>query len=81
MHPPLHLHNTHAQRQFDTNLIPEAVRLYDAVGVRKAPLTLIPPKLEAPLPPLQPAVYPPLLRRAPGRAPAPTRAATAVGRG
>lgn len=51
--------------KFDTNLIPEAVELYSALGVRKAPLTLIPPKFEAPLPPLGPAVYPPLLREPP----------------
>lgn len=57
--------------QFDTNLIPEAVHLYDALGVKKAPLTLIPPKFEAPLPPLQPAVYPPLLRWVARAAPSP----------
>jgi intraflagellar transport protein 52 len=48
--------------KFDTSLIPEAVKLYDALGVKHEPLSLIPPQFETPLPPLNPAVFPPTLR-------------------
>lgn len=44
--------------KFDTNLIPEAIKLYGKLGVKHSPLTLIPPSFETPLPPLTPAVYP-----------------------
>mmetsp|Transcript_15415 Transcript_15415/g.21262 ORF Transcript_15415/g.21262 Transcript_15415/m.21262 type:complete len:474 (+) Transcript_15415:247-1668(+) len=47
---------------FHTNLVPEAVQLYDTLNVKKAPLVLISPQFETPLPPLQPAVFPPALR-------------------
>ena len=50
---------------FDTNLIPQAVKLYDVLGVPHAPLTLIPPQFECPLPQLTPAVFPPAMREAP----------------
>jgi intraflagellar transport protein 52 len=49
----------------DTNLIPEAVKLYDILGVPHEPLTLIPPQFECPLPKLSPAVFPPALREPP----------------
>lgn len=39
--------------------------LYSKLGVRKAPLTLIAPQFEAPLPALQPAVFPPAIREPP----------------
>mmetsp|Transcript_20696 Transcript_20696/g.45337 ORF Transcript_20696/g.45337 Transcript_20696/m.45337 type:complete len:464 (-) Transcript_20696:2714-4105(-) len=48
--------------KFDTDLVPEAVALYDQLNVKKAPLTLISPQFETPLPPLQPAVFPPALK-------------------
>jgi len=51
--------------KFDTSLIPEAVALYDKLDVKKAPLSLIPPQFETPLPPLQPAVFPPPVREPP----------------
>lgn len=51
--------------KFDTSLIPEAVALYDKLNVKKAQLTLIPPQFETPLPPLQPAVFPPAIREPP----------------
>ncbi len=51
--------------KFDTNLIPEAVALYETLGVKHEPLTLIPPQFECPLPPLQPAVFPPTLKEPP----------------
>ncbi len=51
--------------KFDTNLIPEVKALYEQLGVKKEPLGLIPPQFETPLPPLQPAVFPPTLREPP----------------
>jgi hypothetical protein len=40
-------------------------RSYDKLDVKKAPLSLIPPQFETPLPPLQPAVFPPPVREPP----------------
>eukprot|EP00164_Ancoracysta_twista_P002160 GFYU01002852.1.p1 GENE.GFYU01002852.1~~GFYU01002852.1.p1 ORF type:complete len:441 (+),score=122.35 GFYU01002852.1:170-1492(+) len=51
--------------KFDTSLIPEAIDLYEKLGVKHEPLSLIPPQFETPLPPLQPAVFPPTLREPP----------------
>lgn len=51
--------------KFDTDLIPEAVKLYQQLGVKHEPLTLIPPQFETPMPELQPAVFPPCLREPP----------------
>ncbi|KAG1674864.1 hypothetical protein FOA52_015254 [Chlamydomonas sp. UWO 241] len=51
--------------KFDTSLIPEAVALYERLSVKKAPLGLIPPQFDTPLPPLQPAVFPPAIREPP----------------
>merc|ERR1712014_404187 len=48
--------------KFDTDLIPEGVKLYEQLGVKHEPLTLIPPQFETPMPALQPAVVPPYLR-------------------
>jgi len=50
------------QFKFDTNLIPEAARLYKDLHVKHEPLTLIPPAFETPLPPLNPAAFPPIQR-------------------
>ncbi|KAJ7525513.1 hypothetical protein O6H91_17G054200 [Diphasiastrum complanatum] len=47
---------------YHTNLIPEVRKLYGHLGVKHAPLTLITPQFEMPIPPLQPAVFPPVLR-------------------
>uniref|UniRef100_A0A7S3DER4 Intraflagellar transport protein 52 n=1 Tax=Palpitomonas bilix TaxID=652834 RepID=A0A7S3DER4_9EUKA len=47
--------------RFDTSHIPSAVNLYDEMDVKHDTLTLIPPQFEAPLPPLQPAAFPPTL--------------------
>jgi intraflagellar transport protein 52 len=38
--------------KFDTNMIPEAVQAYEAMGVKHDLLTMIPPQFEAPLPDL-----------------------------
>jgi intraflagellar transport protein 52 len=43
----------------DLAAIPAAVQLFHRLGVPKKPLTLIEPQFELPLPPLQPAVFPP----------------------
>eukprot|EP00440_Ansanella_granifera_P033437 gb/GFBE01036280.1/.p1 GENE.gb/GFBE01036280.1/~~gb/GFBE01036280.1/.p1 ORF type:complete len:453 (+),score=141.61 gb/GFBE01036280.1/:1-1359(+) len=51
--------------KFDTDLIPEGVKLYHQLGVKHEPLTLIPPQFETPMPALQPAVFPPCLREPP----------------
>jgi hypothetical protein len=51
--------------KFDTNLIPEAVKLYEALGVKHEPLTLIAPQFECPLPRMSPAVWPPALHEPP----------------
>jgi intraflagellar transport protein 52 len=51
--------------KFDTDLIPEAVGLYEQMGVKHEILSLIPPSFESPLPPLNPAVFPPALRDLP----------------
>lgn len=48
-----------------TRMIPEVMSLYDKLGVKKSALTLIHPQFEAPLPPLQPAVFPPAIREPP----------------
>ncbi|KAL0031916.1 hypothetical protein WJX79_005109 [Trebouxia sp. C0005] len=49
----------------DANMVPEAIALYDKLGVKKHALTLIHPQFESPLPPLQPAVFPPAIREPP----------------
>jgi len=48
--------------KFDTNLIPDAVKLYETLKVKHEPLSLIPPLFETPLPTLTPAVFPPNLK-------------------
>ena len=50
---------------FDMRRIPEAIKMFDTLGVKHEPLSLIPPQFETPLPPLQPAVFPPILRELP----------------
>ena len=51
--------------KLDISLVPEASALYDRLGIKKAPLTLIPPQFEAPLPPLRMAAFPPALHEPP----------------
>lgn len=50
---------------FDTNFVPQVVRLYEIFGVPHEPLTLIPPQFECPLPKLTPATFPPAMREPP----------------
>jgi hypothetical protein len=47
---------------FSPLLTTEAVALFDKLGVKHEPLTLIPPQFECPLPPLRPSVFPPQMR-------------------
>ena len=47
---------------FSPLMTSEAVALFDKLGVKHEPLTLIPPQFECPLPPLRPAVFPPQMR-------------------
>eukprot|EP00744_Colponema_vietnamica_P005392 GILI01007906.1.p1 GENE.GILI01007906.1~~GILI01007906.1.p1 ORF type:complete len:459 (+),score=107.09 GILI01007906.1:88-1464(+) len=54
--------------KFDTNLIPQAIKLYEDLNVKHEQLTLIPPQFETPMPPLQPAVFTPVLREPPAPA-------------
>lgn len=46
----------------DTSVIPDAIRAYETLGVPHEPLQLINPEFETPLPPLEPAVFPPTFR-------------------
>lgn len=46
----------------DLNHVPRAIKLYSQLAVKKQALTLVPPHFETPLPPLQPAVFPPIFR-------------------
>mgnify|MGYP000574651316 CR=1 FL=1 len=45
-----------------TDMIPQALELYKQLDLKHAPLSLIAPEFETPLPPLEPAVFPPQLR-------------------
>lgn len=55
----------HSLFKYDTNIIPEAVKLYEKLHVKHEPLSLIPPQFEVPLPALQPAVFMPCMRELP----------------
>ncbi|PAV71949.1 hypothetical protein WR25_16654 [Diploscapter pachys] len=44
---------------FDLSLWPKILRAYEQFGMKAEPLTLIVPQFEVPMPPLQPAVFPP----------------------
>lgn len=48
--------------KIDNNLVPEALELYDKLNVKHETLTIIPPQFETPLPPLQLAVFDPLIK-------------------
>jgi len=55
----------HRMYSINTKALPESLALYDKLNVKHAPLTLIPPQFEVPLPPLQPAVFLPNMRELP----------------
>lgn len=51
--------------KFDTDLVPESIKLFEQLELKHEPLTLIPPQFETPMPSLQPAVFPPTLKELP----------------
>ncbi|KAJ8313480.1 hypothetical protein KUTeg_008967 [Tegillarca granosa] len=51
--------------KLDTSLVPKAIKAYEQLSTKHEPLTLITPQFETPLPPLQPAVFPPQFRELP----------------
>lgn len=55
----------HELFKYSTDVIPEAVKLYSKLNVKHEALSLIPPQFEVPLPPLQPAVFMPVMRELP----------------
>ncbi|KAJ8940638.1 hypothetical protein NQ318_020695 [Aromia moschata] len=55
----------HKMYSMNTNHVPEALELYEELGVKHETLKIIKPKFEAPYPPLQPAVFPPSFRDLP----------------
>jgi intraflagellar transport protein 52 len=46
----------------DNNLVPEALELYEKLNVKHETLSIIPPQFETPLPPLQLAVFDPIIK-------------------
>ena len=55
----------HSLFKLDTTLVPKVLKAYTDLNVKHEPLTLITPSFETPLPPLQPAVFPPQFRELP----------------
>ncbi|XP_062445097.1 intraflagellar transport protein 52 homolog isoform X2 [Rhea pennata] len=51
--------------QLDTTALPSVIKAYEQLNVKHEPLRLIQPQFETPLPPLQPAVFPPAFRELP----------------
>ncbi|CAL1539792.1 unnamed protein product [Lymnaea stagnalis] len=51
--------------KLDTSLVPKAIKAFEDLKVKHEPLTLITPQFETPLPPLNPAVFPPSFRELP----------------
>ncbi|XP_064607888.1 intraflagellar transport protein 52 homolog [Liolophura sinensis] len=51
--------------KLDTSLVPKAIEAYEMTDVKHEPLTLITPSFETPLPPMNPAVFPPSFRELP----------------
>uniref|UniRef100_A0A0M3J5G2 Osm-6 protein (inferred by orthology to a C. elegans protein) n=1 Tax=Anisakis simplex TaxID=6269 RepID=A0A0M3J5G2_ANISI len=49
----------------DLSIWPKTIKAYEEIGLKHEPLTLITPHFEVPLPPLQPAVFPPNFRELP----------------
>jgi len=48
--------------KIDNNLVPETLDLYTKLNVKQETLSIIPPQFETPLPPLQLAVFDPIIR-------------------
>nr|XP_002126598.1 intraflagellar transport protein 52 homolog [Ciona intestinalis] len=52
--------------KLDNAVLPKILKAFDQLNIKHEPLTLIPPSFETPLPPLQPAVFPPEFCDLPG---------------
>ncbi|XP_054289418.1 intraflagellar transport protein 52 homolog [Macrosteles quadrilineatus] len=52
----------HSLYSVHMDMVPAVIDAYDQLQVKHEPLKLIPPQFESPLPPLQPAVFPPSFR-------------------
>lgn len=51
--------------KLDTTVLPDVLKAYEQLSIKHEPLSLIQPTFETPLPPLQPAVFPPSFRELP----------------
>jgi len=62
--PPKHFNDLFDTTLFkiDNNLVPEAFILYEQLNVKQENISIIPPQFETPLPPLQLAVFDPIIR-------------------
>ena len=62
--PPRNFNDLFDMNMFkiDNNLVPEAIELYDKLNVKHETLSIIPPQFETPLPPLQLAVFDPIIK-------------------
>ena len=62
--PPKHFNELFDISLFkiDNNLVPEAFALYETLNVKQESIGIIPPQFETPLPPLQLAVFDPIIR-------------------
>lgn len=62
--PPANFNDLYDMNMFkiDNDLVPEAIDLYDKLHVKHEILSIIPPQFETPLPPLQLAVFDPIIK-------------------
>jgi intraflagellar transport protein 52 len=62
--PPKNFKDLFDQKLFkiDNNLVPEAFELYEQLHLKRDTLSIIPPQFETPLPPLQLAVFDPIIK-------------------
>ena len=62
--PPANFNDLYDMNMFkiDNELVPEAISLYDKLHVKHEILGIIPPQFETPLPPLQLAVFDPIIK-------------------
>ena len=62
--PPANFNDLYDMNMFkiDNELVPESIALYDKLHVKHEILGIIPPQFETPLPPLQLAVFDPIIR-------------------
>lgn len=62
--PPANFNDLYDMNMFkiDNDLVPESIELYDKLHVKHEILGIIPPQFETPLPPLQLAVFDPIIK-------------------